>query len=70
MEQQEPQYQSYLLRLWRSGTGETWRVMLECVGTRERHGFADLGSLCVFLQEEMNDKEKRREECLPKSQNC
>jgi hypothetical protein len=70
MEQQEPQYQSYLLRLWRSGGGEAWRVMLECVGTHERHGFSDLGDMCAFLQEQMDDTEKRREECLPKSQNC
>ena len=60
MEQQEPQYQSYLLRLWRSGTGETWRVMLECVGTHERHGFVDLEGLCAFLQSQMNGKVKQQ----------
>ena len=56
MEQQEPQYQSYLLRLWCSDEGKAWRVMLECVGTHERHGFTDLESMCAFLQERMKDE--------------
>jgi hypothetical protein len=51
----EPQYQSYLLRLWPSGEGNACRVMLEHIGTHERHGFADLEDLCAFLQKQMND---------------
>lgn len=56
MKQPESQYQSYLLRLWCDGEGKTWRVMLEHVGTHERHGFADLVGLCAFLQRRMNDE--------------
>ncbi len=46
----ESEYQSYLLRLWRSGDGSGWRVMLEQIGSHQRHGFADLESLCAFLR--------------------
>ena len=49
---EEPQeYQSYLLRLWRtSSRGKpTWRASLESAQTGERRGFADLESLFVFL---------------------
>ena len=46
-------YHAYLLRLWRTGEGETaaWRVLLEDPRTSERHGFADLNSLFAFLNE-------------------
>ena len=50
----EPQYQSYLLRLWRDGEGKARRAMLEHVDTHERHGFTDLESLCAFLCEQTN----------------
>ena len=56
MKQPESQYQSYLLRLWRAGEGKTWRVVLEHVGTHERHGFADLDGLCTFLREQKNNE--------------
>jgi hypothetical protein len=61
MEQLESQYQSYLLRLWCSDEGKIWRVMLECVGTHERHGFNDLEGLCAFLQRQMNGEVKQQE---------
>ncbi len=48
----EFEYQSYLLRLWRSSKGNAWRVMLEQIGSHQRHGFADLDSLCAFLHEQ------------------
>jgi hypothetical protein len=54
MERQEPQYQSYLLRLWCSDEGRAWRVMLECVGTHERYGFSNLEDLCAFLEKQMS----------------
>ena len=54
--QPEPQYQSYLMRLWRTGKERAWRVMLECVDTHERHGFADIEGLYAFLREQTNDK--------------
>ena len=59
MKQPGPQYQSYLVRLWRTGEGKAWRVMLERVDTRERHGFADLEGLCAFLREQMNEQGKK-----------
>jgi hypothetical protein len=49
---EEPQeYQSYLLRLWRTSSRvkPTWRASLESTQTGERRGFADLESLFVFL---------------------
>jgi hypothetical protein len=54
-ERTESQYQSYLLRLWRSGEGKACRVMLERVDSHERHGFADLEDLCAFLRERADD---------------
>ena len=33
-------------------------MMLECVGTHEQHGFADLEGLCTFLQKQMKDEFK------------
>jgi hypothetical protein len=59
VKQPESQYQSYLLRLWRAGEEKAWRVMLEHIGTHERHGFADLEGLCAFLQKQMDDQGKR-----------
>ena len=54
-EHAESQYQSYLLRLWRSGESKTCRVMLERIDSHERHGFADLEDLCAFLREQADD---------------
>ena len=50
MESSAPQYRSYLLRLWRTGEGKTWRAMVECIDSHERRCFADLESLCAFLR--------------------
>jgi hypothetical protein len=49
MDTSEFQRQSYLLRLWCTGEGNTWRAMLERVGSHEHYGFADLESLFAFL---------------------
>jgi hypothetical protein len=54
-EHPESQYQSYLLRLWRAGEGKVFRVMLEHVGSHERHGFANLEELCAFLREQTSE---------------
>jgi len=62
VKQPESEYQSYLLRLWRTGEEKAWRVMLEHVGTHERHGFTDLEGLYAFLQKQMNDQGKGGEE--------
>jgi hypothetical protein len=60
-EQPESQYQSYLLRLWRTGEGKACRVMLACVDSHERHGFADLEDLCAFLREQANGSREKQE---------
>ena len=48
-------YQSYMLRLWRSGVDEqgvaVWRARLEAVATHERHYFASVSALNHFLTE-------------------
>jgi hypothetical protein len=52
---EEPQeYQSYLLRLWRTSSHAkpAWRASLESAQTGERRGFADLASLVAFLEEQ------------------
>lgn len=48
-------YRAYLLRLWLA-EGEdgqpVWRASLESAQTGERRGFADLGSLFAFLEQQ------------------
>lgn len=55
MESSRSQYRSYLLRLWRSGDGKTWRAMVEEIGSHETHHFADLEELCAFLRKQTED---------------
>ena len=54
MTEEQREYQSYLLRLWRtSHNGKPgWRASLESAQTGERYGFADLVSLFAFLEEQ------------------
>ncbi len=51
-------YHAYLLRLWRVNTGrsQVWHASLEDSQTGERKGFADLKSLCAFLEEQTTDR--------------
>ena len=50
----EQTYRSYLLRLWLSKTdGEDWRASLECVQTKEIHGFQTVDELCEFLRQQI-----------------
>ena len=53
MSKEQPDYQSYLLRLWRVNDEEeaVWRASLESVHTGERKGFAGLEALFDFLRE-------------------
>jgi hypothetical protein len=55
MAKQQPDYVSYLLRLWRASDGEgpAWRASLESPHTGERRGFASLDELFDFLQQEI-----------------
>lgn len=43
-------YRSYLLRLWREKVDVDWRASLQNVLTGERHVFANLEQLFVFLK--------------------
>ena len=47
----QTEYRSYLLRLWRLSDQAPWHVMLEQVGSQERHTFGNLESLLDFLRE-------------------
>jgi hypothetical protein len=67
---EEPQeYQSFLLRLWRtSHNGKPgWRASLESAQTGERRGFADLASLIAFLKEQ-TDADARSEDYSPSTE--
>jgi hypothetical protein len=67
---EEPQaYQSYLLRLWRTGSqgAAVWRASLESAQTGERHSFADLASLFAFL-EKQTSADARSEDHSPSPQ--
>jgi hypothetical protein len=54
MGEEQPEYLSYLLRLWRvSGEGDAvWRASLESAHTGGRQGFACLKDLFTFLEQE------------------
>jgi hypothetical protein len=54
MDKEQPDYLSYLLRLWRVDGEENaaWRASLESPHTGERRGFAKLADLFTFLEEE------------------
>ena len=53
-------YRSYLLRLWRVGTGEppSWRASLEDARTHQRRNFASLEQLYTFLIDETDGAPK------------
>lgn len=46
-----PDYQAYLLRLWREAADLPFRAMLEDPHTGQRQGFANLAQLVAFLQQ-------------------
>jgi hypothetical protein len=52
MSSEQPDYLSYLLRLWREDGEEptNWRASLESALTRKRHVFPSLMELFAFLQ--------------------
>jgi hypothetical protein len=65
MDTQAPDYQSYLLRLWRvrssaaspSHEESIWRASLEHPHTGERVGFATLDDLVEYLRHQMDAAE-------------
>lgn len=56
MSDREDPYLSYLLRLWvvENQAQHVWRCSLKNVQTGERHGFASLEALYVFLDEKIS----------------
>jgi hypothetical protein len=46
---QPANYRAYLVRLWRDQDGAPWRVTLRPVLGTEQLQFADVASLCDFL---------------------
>ena len=57
-----PRYQSYLLRCWevRSRNPDqsaAWRYSLQDPQTEEKHGFADLEELVIFLQTKLGPQD-------------
>jgi hypothetical protein len=48
----KPDYQAYLLRLWRVKEDDelAWRASLEQVDSGEKHGFASLEELLLYLE--------------------
>lgn len=58
----EQTYRSYLLRLWPAKMDEaTWRASLECVQTKETHGFETLDAMCEYLREQTMEKAETAE---------
>lgn len=51
---EQPDYLSYLLRLWRVSDGEapTWRALLKSSRTGQQVGFGSLEALFEFLREQ------------------
>ena len=45
------QYDSYLLRTWRTKSGRNCRWMLEHIGSGERYTFTSLPDLVIFLRD-------------------
>jgi hypothetical protein len=65
--QEQRDYLSYLLRLWRESEGErpVWRASLRSTQTGEKVGFGSLEELCEFLRHRIGvipDAAVRREE--------
>lgn len=54
MEGEQPDYLSYLLRLWRvsDGEGSTWRALLKSSHTGQQVGFGNLEELFAFIREQ------------------
>ncbi len=52
MENQKPDYRSFMLRIWIEQTdGNKWRFSLEDTQTGKRKGFANINQLKAYLDE-------------------
>lgn len=48
----QPIHRLYVLRLWREGASAPWRASVKQASTGKETHFANLESLCVYLQSE------------------
>jgi hypothetical protein len=48
-----PNYHSFLLRVWRDAADQPWRASLQFTSTEEKFAFADLQALFAFLVEQL-----------------
>jgi hypothetical protein len=55
----DPNYDAYLLRLWREDENAPWRFSLRQVGSERWHGFATLDNLAAFLQAQIDDRSEK-----------
>ena len=55
MNHNEPNYQAYLLRLWRDGPRNRWRASLQSTKAGDTQLFADVQSLLNFLQSQTDE---------------
>jgi hypothetical protein len=64
MDEEQCDYASYLLRLWKAQRdGQTiWRASLECTQDEQRQNFASLETLIAFLQEQFGTGGASKEE--------
>jgi hypothetical protein len=63
MPQEQPDYASYLLRLWKSSErgSAIWRASLESTAEGRRYSFAHLEALIAFLQKRFGALRAERE---------
>ena len=57
-DQQRPDYQAYLLRLWREGTQAPWHASLQSTSTEAMYHFATVEALFAFLDERLKEPNK------------
>jgi hypothetical protein len=50
LQEQQPKYYSFLLRLWQAGSEEGWHIYLQDVNTGVQRQFGSLESLTTYLQ--------------------
>ena len=69
MDEEQYNYASYLLRLWRAKQdGQmAWRASLECAQDGQRMNFASLEALMTFLQEQFGARGRGKEQSGPQA---
>ncbi len=48
-------YAAFLLRVWRNDASDDWRLVIEEVGSEERHGFTDWDAMVSYLRNSIAD---------------